>query len=85
MKLRNNVKQYCCIRKRAKVNSIKEEDLKSTVYATKIKAEMSLCSFRFIAKCKVGKESIQKRLKKIDNEVSSLVIKITTKHSYGSV
>ena len=68
MKLRYNVKWYCHIRKRAKVNSIKGKNLKSTAYVTKIEAKISLCSFCFNTKCKIEKESTRKRHKDlIDN------------------
>ena len=75
VKMRNDVKWRCRVRKRVKANSIKRKDLKSAVHATKIEAEMSLHSFRFNAESKAGKESVLERVKQlIENEVSPPVV-----------
>ena len=82
VKLRNKVTWHCRLRKRVKINSIEGKDAKSTVHATKIKAEMLLHRFRFNTENKVGKESTLKRLNElIENNVSPLAAEVSIENN----
>ena len=70
------------MRKRVKINSIKGKAAKSSVYTTKIEAEISLHRFRFDTENNAGKESVLKRLNEIiENDVLPQAVEVLTENN----